>query len=162
MVLPALFFLALGGSVWGVCVSLWDLAGGDTDSVLTNAITARLDSPSQADPGSSEKPLSSDGAADPDEPDAAREWRLRGVVYDLTTLKPLPGCAMTFTDDVAHSQERHVTDVRGRYRITLPALADRGYQLTVEKPGYAKSELGPLQPDDERPLVTDFHLAPVR
>ena len=196
MILPLLFFGALGGVVWTIAASLWDLAQGSSTGVLTKAINSELDSRFKLAPEPETEAVGaapSAAAAEPEEPDeaSARGWHLRGVVYDLLTLKPMSGCAMTFTDPVGHSQEHGTTDARGRYRIVLPPLSGRGYLVAIEKSGYAKNYLNPatedvaqmpaesraelahdlaktaaetasLQPYDERPFVTNFHLAPVR
>lgn len=124
-------------------------------------------------------------------PKAVSEWRMRGAVYDLVTLKPVPGAHMVFLDNATNSRAQIVTDSRGRYRAILPALSDRGYLVSLSKPGYVKSYLNPgtegvadmpldrrrelaqelstlvaepfeVHPNSDAPLVTDFHLAPVR
>lgn len=133
--------------------------------------------------------IASDSSPSRDKPIA--EWKLRGTVYDLLTLQPVPGCAMTFTDNLANVRAQSVTNARGLYRIILPPLKRRGYLVSISKPGYAKTYLNPgtegvalmdlarreelarelsvtvaepasLQPYAETPLVTDFHLAPKR
>lgn len=122
-------------------------------------------------------------------PKAVVEWKMRGVVYDLLTLAPVPGVHMIFTDNVTNSRAQIMTDPRGRYRAILPALPGRGYLVSLSKTGYLKSYLDPgtegvadmpierraeivkelssliaepasLQPNSDTPLVTDFHLAP--
>lgn len=120
-----------------------------------------------------------------------REWKMRGVIYDLVTLKPVPGVDMIFTDNETNARVPIRTDSLGRYRAILPALAGRGYLVTLSKPDYEKSYLdagvkgvgkmslarrkkltqelssliaepASLEPRSEAPLVTDFHLAPSR
>lgn len=117
------------------------------------------------------------------------EWKMRGVVYDLMTLEPVPGAHLIFTDNVTNSRAQIMTDPQGRYRAILPALSGRGYLVTLSKTGYLKSYLNPgtegvadmplerraeivkelssliaepasLQPNSDTPLVTDFHIAP--
>lgn len=117
------------------------------------------------------------------------EWKMRGVIYDLITLKPVPGVHMIFTDNVTNSRAQIKTDDEGRYRVILPTLPGRGYLVTLSKTGYEKSYLDPgtesvdamplerrkeiakelssliaepasLQPNSDSPLVTDFHMAP--
>lgn len=117
------------------------------------------------------------------------EWRMRGVIYDLITLKPVPNVHMIFTDNVTNSRAQIKTDPEGRYRVLLPTLSGRGYLVSLSKAGYEKSYLDPgtegvadmpmdrrleitrelssviaepasLQPNGDTPLVTDFHLAP--
>jgi hypothetical protein len=118
-----------------------------------------------------------------------REWKMRGVIYDLLTLKPIPGVHMLFIDNQTNARAEIQSDDKGRYRAILPALPDRGYIVTLSKPGYEKTYLDPgtenvvdmplerrkeivkelssliaepasLQPNSDTPLVTDFHLAP--
>lgn len=118
------------------------------------------------------------------------EWRLRGRVYDLITLQPLEGCSLIFIDASENRRIETRTAADGRYRVVVPPLLDRGYMVSIFKRGYAPSYLNPgaegvggmspsaranlagdlaatLAPDphsvqahDERPLVTDFYLAP--
>lgn len=124
-------------------------------------------------------------------PKAAREWKLRGVVYDLVTLAPVPGATMTFTDNQTNARAQTVTDSKGRYRVILPPLEGRGYLVGIAKPGYEKTYLNPgtegvssmdlarreelarelastladpasLEPPSEEPFPTNFHLAPKR
>ncbi|MFI5361397.1 MAG: carboxypeptidase-like regulatory domain-containing protein [Elusimicrobiota bacterium] len=120
---------------------------------------------------------------------AATEWRLRGTVYDLTTLKPLSGCAVLFTDQETNRSIKTRTDSSGRYRAVVPPLRG-GYSVAIEKSGYAQNYLDPrtggvrqlgagvrtgmarglaatlsaapaiLRDEDGEPLVTDFYLAP--
>ncbi len=123
------------------------------------------------------------------QPKIIDEWKVRGVIYDLVTLKPVPGVHMIFTDNVTNSRVQIKTDEEGRYKALLPFLAGRGYLVTLSKAGYEKSYLDPgtegvsemtverrteiskelasliaepasLQPNADTPLVTDFHLAP--
>ncbi|MCR4295384.1 MAG: hypothetical protein NUW21_07600 [Elusimicrobia bacterium] len=124
-------------------------------------------------------------------PEAVFEWKMRGVIYDLVTLKPVPGVHMIFIDNATNFRAQIKTDSRGRYRAILPALAGRGYLVSLSKTGYLKSYLNPgtegvaempleqraelakelasliaepasVQPNSNTPLVTDFHLAPSR
>lgn len=120
---------------------------------------------------------------------AVLEWKLRGVIYDLVTLKPVPGVHIIFTDNETNSRAQIVTDSEGRYRTILPPLRERGYLVSLSKPGYSKTYLDPgtegvpekplaereqlvrelstlihepsaVEPNSDTPLVTDFYLAP--
>ena len=150
-------------------------AGSDTTVI---SIT-----PADAEPSS--------GSSAPPSPKAApREWKLRGRVYDLATLKPLAGVSMEFVDESSNTRRRTRTDASGAYRTIVPALDGRGYTVKAEKAGYSPNYLDPatpgvreLTPADRRalskdlaatlsatpatvaaesaePLVTDFYLAP--
>jgi len=117
------------------------------------------------------------------------EWKLRGKVYDLGTLRPVAGARLTLTDNDTNFRAVVQTDGEGRYRTILPPLPGRGYVVTISKAGYANSYLNPgtegvdsmppehrkelikelssviaepssLEPNSDTPLVTDFHLAP--
>jgi hypothetical protein len=127
----------------------------------------------------------------PPPPRPPTEWKLRGAVYDLTTLKPLTGSALVFTDPETNRSVKTRTDSAGRYRAILPPLSDgRGYSVAVEKNGYSPNYLNPgttgvremaarerrslardlsstlsaapatVASTSEKPLVTDFYLAP--
>lgn len=118
------------------------------------------------------------------------EWKLRGTVYDLTTLKPLAGVSLTFADETTNRTVRTRSDSAGRYRVIVPPLDGRGYVVAVDKRGYAPNYLDPgtggvrekdaserrslardlastlaaspatVQSESAKPLVTDFYLAP--
>lgn len=119
-----------------------------------------------------------------------REWRLRGVVYDLATLVPVGRCAMVFSDEGSTARLQSSTDSDGRYRVVAPALKNRGYAVALQCKGYALSYLNPgtegvnrMSAEDRRslaedlakaldppytiqayggkPLVTDFFVAPL-
>lgn len=119
-----------------------------------------------------------------------KEWRLRGTVYDLLTLKGLAGCALVFTNDYTSTRFETSTDEEGRYRMILPPIAEEGYTLKISLPDYlpsfysggkrnygkmseasrraaARSLAGAVPPPTvlsapgAAPVVTDFYLAPV-
>jgi hypothetical protein len=119
-----------------------------------------------------------------------REWRLRGRVYDLVTLKPVAGALIILTDNETNARAETMTNAEGRYRTVLPPLRERGYAVGIKKNGYAQSYAGPesagvkdldagsrkelarqlsrsveaptaLEPGSDAPLVTDFFLAPL-
>lgn len=123
-------------------------------------------------------------------PTPAKEWRLRGKVYDLETLRPVPGCAMVFLDAQTNARYQTSTDARGLYRMIVPPLQSRGYAVRISHGGYASSYLNPgvenipqmpreerrqlsqeiansleppytVQPYGSKPLVTDFYIAPL-
>lgn len=120
------------------------------------------------------------------------EWKLRGHVYDLTTLKPLAGCRLEFVDEETNLRRETRSDSTGRYRIILPPLDGRGYVVSASKSGFAPNYLDPstpgvreldaadrgalakslatalsaspasVQAEGAAPVVTDFYLAPRR
>lgn len=119
-----------------------------------------------------------------------REWRFRGKVYDLVTLKPIAGARLTLVDNDTNTRAETQSSSDGRYRTVLPPLPSRGYQVSIKKAGYAPTYAGPesagvkdldagsrkelarqlgrtveapttLEPGSEAPLVTDFFLAPL-
>jgi hypothetical protein len=177
-------------------------AGKPVDGTVAQALVEQLktnrDEPGAASPGEGAEPRPQEEEGPgivsvmPEKgprPKAVTEWKMRGVIYDLLTLKPIPGVHMIFTDNETNSRAQIQSDAQGRYRAILPALAGRGYLVTLSKPGYLKSYLNPgtegvadmtlerrteivkelsslisepavLEPNSDRPLVTDFHMAP--
>jgi|GEM_PF-3490103 len=121
---------------------------------------------------------------------AVREWRLRGSVIDLVSLKPLSSVAVVFVDQQQNRRIETRTDSSGMYRTVVPSLPDRGYTVQIAKDGYSPTYLDPstdgvkrmtvdkrralardlgatftsepatVQAPDGKPLVTDFYLAP--
>lgn len=124
-----------------------------------------------------------------DEPEV-KEWRLRGTVFDLTTLAPLPRCLVVVTQASTGAKFETMTDASGRYRLLVPALQRDSYQVKLQAAGYSRSYLNPevenvsrmseakrrelaselaatfLPPYEltgsAQPLITDFYLAPER
>ncbi len=121
---------------------------------------------------------------------AVKEWRLRGHVYDLMTLKPVTRCAVILSDLETDKRFETATDDAGLYRAILPSLPGRGYSIRLAQADYvptyvdpatldvprkpaaerrhlcrelatAVRELAALQPPGLAPLVTDFYLAPL-
>lgn len=119
-----------------------------------------------------------------------QEWKMRGVIYDLLTLSPLPGCRVVFRDEKANAFHETLADGTGRYRMILPPN-EQGYAISIEKEGYASAYLDPsiedvprlsrakrgelargligtirppaiLEPKTGDPLLTDFYLAPLK
>lgn len=177
--------------------------GGTVAQALIDELKSNRDEPAASSPGAAAPAPAEAATPDEDEgpgivsimpdkgarPKAVSEWRMRGVIYDLVTLKPVPGVHMIFTDNETNSRAQIKTDAQGRYRAILPALPGRGYLVTLSKTGYLKSYLDPgtegvsdmplerraeivkelssliaepaaLEPNGDTPLVTDFHMAP--
>ncbi len=119
-----------------------------------------------------------------------KEWKLRGHVYDLATLRPLAGVAIELVDEQSNTRRRTRSDADGLYRAVVPPAPGGGYAVALTKAGYSPSYLDPstpavreLSPADRRalaknlaatltatpvtiaaesaePVVTDFYLAP--
>ena len=218
--MPALFFAALGGTVWWLASGLFRLGeeGANTPQLKFNSerpmgtpggpppagSSYPKETPHSDQPGSGTvsvspvedaPPSGTVSVGVPDEPPpkpkkAIKEWKLRGQVFDLTTLKPLAGCQLTFTDPETNQNIVTRTNSEGRYRAIVPPLSDRGYTVTAAKNGYSPNYLDPgtegvpamsaaqrkdlakglsatltaspasIQAISAAPLVTDFYLAP--
>ena len=189
--------------------SLDDLKGAGPAPGGTVDLVAQLDGrpqPGGSPPGESERvAVMAPDAADPGEGQgtisvtkgtggttarAVREWRLRGAVYDLLTLKPVAGAKLILTDNETNARAETVTNSKGQYRTVLPPLTGHGYLVAITKPGYAASYAGPesagvsdldpgsrkemarqlsrsveaptsLEPGNDEPFVTNFFLAPL-
>lgn len=82
----------------------------------------------------------------PAKPKGPQEWRLRGTVYDVVTLRPAAGVQVTLKDSETSRSIDTVTDAAGRYRFNVPPLPGRGYSVVFTSPKYAPSY---VDPDDE-------------
>jgi hypothetical protein len=217
--LPALFFAGLGGTVWWLATGLFHLGEESANSPQLKFNSERPmgtpgGPPSSYPPAPKDTPhFEGSGTVSiapvedapppsgtvsvgvPDEPPAKpkkaiKEWKLRGQVYDLTTLKPLAGCQLTFTDPATNQSIVTRTNSEGRYRAIVPPLTDGGYTVTAAKNGYSPNYLDPategvanmsaaqrkelakglsatltagpssIQAVSAAPLITDFYLAP--
>jgi len=218
-VLPALFFAALAAAIWSIGLGLFHFGeeGAKTYREKPNFLRpektaaegAGTEGAGEAAPGPAAPAadkggetamisITPTGAGDAAggvtaaarKPAPPSEWKLRGSVYDLTTLTPLAGCRVEFVDEPTNFRRQTRTDSTGRYRMILPPLDGRGYFVTVGKNGYAPNYLDPatpgvrdldaanrralardlsatltaspasLQAESAAPVVTDFYLAP--
>lgn len=154
------------------------------------ASPAATGSISSGDEGEGSGTISITAAPASSRPKPVREWKLRGTVYDLVTLKPLPGCSITFVDNDTNDKITTTSNAKGAYRAIVPPLPERGYVVSITKSGYAKTYLEPglqepsqldeaarrgmardlassiaqpstVLPAGEAPLITDFYLAPL-
>jgi hypothetical protein len=113
------------------------------------------------DGGPGEAPQAPPPAPAAPQPKPASEWRLRGTVYDLTTLKPLSGCLITFTDPQGSGRPvRTRTDAAGRYRVLVAALPD-GYAAALSKTGFSPSYLN-QQTESVKAMPADQRLGLAR
>ncbi|MFI5346510.1 MAG: carboxypeptidase regulatory-like domain-containing protein [Elusimicrobiota bacterium] len=215
-VMPALFFLGLGGLIWWLASGLFRLGEENANTPQINVMAERPAGEREIAAGLASTAAVSGGvrayegsgtisvapvedappAVVPDVPakpvKVVKEWKLRGMVYDLTTLKPLSGCQLTFTDLETNRNITTRTNSEGRYRALVPSLPERGYTVKAEKSGYSPNYLDPategvrsmsaaqrkelakglsdtlsetpaaLQASGAEPLITDFFLAPRR
>lgn len=215
--LPALFFGALGLTIWWLASGLFHLGeenanapglklanerpyvqgeGRSTETASSYPPSEKLSPAESAGTVSvtpvEEAPPSGTVSIAPPEPPArkvkeVKEWKLRGHVYDLATLKPLGGCELVFTDGETRIKTR--SNSEGGYRVIVPSLPDRGYSVTANRPGYSPNYLDPgtegvreldaarrqqmakelgatlsatpatIQGIGAEPLITDFYLA---
>jgi hypothetical protein len=217
--LPVLFFAGLGYLIWSMGMGLWHLGEQNVDydtgpmlrsgpvskpsETVSGPGTARSEAPLDApEPPREIMIMAHDSPAQPPAPaapaapapsrpaKAVREWRLRGSVYDLVSLKPLPFCTLIFVDHELNRRIETRTDSSGYYRTVVGSLPDRGYTVQVLMNGYSPTYLGPgtpgvrsmpaaqrralardlvatftsepatVQAPDAKPLITDFYLAP--
>ena len=214
LIFPVIFFGALGAAIWYLGVGLMHL-GRENNQVENGSLmlgetikpappepaAGRIASPSEEKPSDDEGMVVIAHGEEPSlmpapvpvssPPGTKSEWRLRGMVYDLTTLKPLPGCALQFTGAGTSRSYKTRTDSAGRYRAMVPSLSGGyGYAVTVEMSGYSPNYLDPgtegvramdagvrtgmarglaatltaapsiIRAEGDKPLVTDFYLAP--
>ena len=91
-------------------------------------------SPPQAAPPLHEAPLAAPKLKNPPPKPAA--CLVRGTVYDLLTLKPVPGAQVIFT---ARSSGRSVharTDSAGRYTLNLARSSEGGFEAAIIRKDY--------------------------
>lgn len=211
--MPVLFFVGFAFFIWSLGQYLWRTAEEGIKTVPAGIKTAvsgasrqgagfvpqapvREVPPDAGAPTAPPEPAESAGPGTisimPSEAPKAkivREWKMRGTIYDLITLQPVPNAQMTFTDNETNARALIQADSQGRYRTILPPLEGRGYVVTLAKTGYVKSYLNPgtegvnvmplerrkeiakelssliaepasIQPDTGAPFVTNFYIAP--
>ena len=212
-VFPVIFFGGIGAIVWYLGTGLMHLGEANSEIETGNlfggaqkATTAAIPTPAGgADDEIAQAPddggmvsivrVDDDspartGAPRPPASAPVTEWKLRGTIYDLTTLKPLSGVELTFADEERNLSIKTRSDAAGRYRVLVPPLSGRGYSVAAAKHGYASNYLDPgtegvrekdateresiardlastlsaapstIQSVSAKPLVTDFYLAP--
>ena len=164
---PALFFGAIGAAIWYLGMGLMHLGLANNQVESGNIFGEKTKAPAPATVGetvsggasgpeirpSEARPSDDDGVvmishvgvqAAAATSKAPREWRLRGSVYDLVTLKPLAGCAIQFTNEATNRSIMTRSDSAGRYRTIVPSLSGgSGYSVSIEKSGYAPNYLNP-------------------
>lgn len=73
-------------------------------------------------------------------------WTLRGQVFDLLSLKPVPGAALTFTDTFSGAVYRGQSDARGAYAVAVPKGEGTAYQVSVRRRGFKPDYLEDSEP----------------
>ena len=92
---------------------------------------AEAPAPAQPPPAEAKPP------EEPPKPAApAAPWEFEGLVYDVVTLKPVPGVEMTFLSDANTVAGKTGPD--GRFKLRLPALDRGSYRLVTDHPDYAE------------------------
>jgi hypothetical protein len=69
-----------------------------------------------------------------------KEWVLRGTVYDLLTLRPVPHASFNARFNDARPNENgepFAADEDGRYLVVLPRVSNGGYEILGDSPDYA-------------------------
>lgn len=211
--LPLVFFSALLYLVFNLGMGLFRLGEQNSDKDISGLMHPDAPAPAPARPTPTAAISDPDGDGtvfishqEPMEPPPAplspmkavptakpaREWRLRGTLYDLVSLQPLPNCTVLLVDQELNRRIETRTDSSGAYRMVVPSLPDRGYTVQLLMDGYSPTYLAPgtsgvrrmpvekrralardlgatftsepasLQAPDARPLITDFYLAPRR
>jgi hypothetical protein len=69
--------------------------------------------------------------------DPGTQWALRGWVYDLMTLKPVPSASFVVRGPNGGLFASFASDPDGRYLVILPRVEDGGYTILSSQPGYA-------------------------
>jgi pyruvate/2-oxoglutarate dehydrogenase complex dihydrolipoamide acyltransferase (E2) component len=73
-------------------------------------------------------------------------WLVEGSVYDLLSLKPVPGAKIVFQDKNSGAMVTAVTDAGGRYKADLPKVVEGGYEVTIARRGYSSEYLEEMSP----------------
>lgn len=89
-------------------------------------------------------PAASAGAPKP--AGKSTRWTLRGQVFDLLSLKPVAGAALTFTDTFSGAAYRAQSDAQGAYVVDVPKGSGAAYQVAVRRRGYKADYLEDSEP----------------
>jgi len=73
-------------------------------------------------------------------------WVLRGLVYDLYSLKPVADAQLTFTSRSDGARHLARVNARGRYSLRLPRARSGGYDVTVRHRHYRSDYLDENEP----------------
>lgn len=80
---------------------------------------------------------------------------IRGVVADASDAA-VPGARVVVRDTQRNTEQTTLTDSMGRYVIT--ALPPSSYTLSVEAPGFKRSQVGPITLQVQQPATVDVRL----
>lgn len=159
----ALFYGALGAAAIGYVVykgpNIVTSSAQGAPRGRTTAVLPPLDPQPPAppsEPGWVDPSLPPAGAAAPAAPAAgagapkpagkAVRWTLRGQVFDLLSLKPVAGAALTFTDTFSGESYRAQSDARGAYAVEVPKGSGAAYQVLVRRRGFKADYLEDSEP----------------
>jgi hypothetical protein len=73
-------------------------------------------------------------------------WEVRGLVYDLYSLKPVSGAQVSFVSHETGERLAARTDRAGHYSLKAPRLSSGGYDVTVRHPLYQDNYLDENDP----------------
>lgn len=82
-------------------------------------------------------------AAKPPRPDY---WLIRGLVYDLYSLKPVSGAQVSFVSHSTGEKLLASTDRTGHYSLKASRLSSGGYDVTIRHPRYHDNYLDENDP----------------
>ncbi len=77
---------------------------------------------------------------------ARNDWSVRGLAYDLFTLKPVAGAQVSFTSRDSGEVFRARSDAAGRYGLRLPRVSSGGYDIAVRHIRYQQIYLEENEP----------------
>jgi hypothetical protein len=78
--------------------------------------------------------------------DAGPSWAFYGMVYDLISLRPVYGAALTFKSPSGAAAGEASTSEDGGYEISLEPLSEAGYSLLVKHPDYQDKYIDEISP----------------
>jgi hypothetical protein len=85
-------------------------------------------------------------ATAPVKPPPSDHWALRGLVYDLYTLKPVAKAELTFASRGTGERLRARTDREGHFSLRLSKVSSGGYDIAVRHPRYLDNYLEENEP----------------
>lgn len=82
----------------------------------------------------------------PQAPGPSRLWAVRGKVFDLMTLAPVPGAELRFQDTSSGEVLRARSGADGTYQVSLPKRDGAAYRVSVAKRGFLDDYLEDSEP----------------